>query len=147
MASNLPSTSTASNDDSYPTDIRAIMGPGRGLDYHQTIVKLLLRMESSGRIDQSLLRVFIGLAPSYLLLDCTTQGGTAKWSLGFHRVVDVMIALHERGELEFDTVNEASKACSEVWSISGEFLFAFYFLGYSSANDVHVWGFYSHVAG
>ncbi len=31
----------------------------------------------------------------------------------------VIIALHRRGELDLETLNEASKACAEAWSICG----------------------------
>ena len=41
------------------------------------------------------------------------------WSTGFSRLVDVLTALHRRGELELETVSEASKACSECWSVAG----------------------------
>ena len=32
--------------------------------------------------------------------------------------MDVLTALHSRGELELETVNAASKACSECWSVA-----------------------------
>jgi len=70
-----------------------------------------------------MLRFFISLSPSYIIHDTTTKAtageGIQKWSLGFHRLVDVLLALHAQGVLELETVNEASKACSEVWSVTG----------------------------
>lgn len=79
-----------------------------------------MTLESS-TIDQSTLRRAIGLASSYLVTDTSTNSerGIQTWSIGFHRLVDVMVVLHSRGELELETVNEASKACSECWSIAG----------------------------
>ena len=34
-------------------------------------------------------------------------------------LVDVVVALHARGELELATLSEASKACSECWTAAG----------------------------
>jgi len=45
--------------------------------------------------------------------------GLVSWNAGFNRLVDVMVALHRRGELELSTVNAASKACSECWNVAG----------------------------
>ncbi|KAF9646004.1 hypothetical protein BDM02DRAFT_3189196 [Thelephora ganbajun] len=45
--------------------------------------------------------------------------GLASWNVGFNRLVDVMVALHRRGQLELSTVNAASKACSECWNVAG----------------------------
>lgn len=42
-----------------------------------------------------------------------------SWTAGLNRLVDVLIALHSRGELELETVNAASKACSECWTVAG----------------------------
>ena len=47
------------------------------------------------------------------------ERGLSTWSMGFNNLVDVLIALHTLGELELETVNEASKACSECWMIAG----------------------------
>ncbi|KAG0709654.1 hypothetical protein DFH29DRAFT_885197 [Suillus ampliporus] len=75
----------------------------------------------SGAIDQAMLRRAIGLASSYLITDTSTnsESGIQTWCTGFHRLVDIMVVLHSRGELELETVNEASKACSECWSVAG----------------------------
>lgn len=91
-------------------------------DYAQLVIDTLGGMtQSSGVIDQRVLRHVISLASTYLLLDSSTntEGGLTTWHIGFHRLVDVLTALHRRGELELQTVNEASKACSECWSIAG----------------------------
>jgi hypothetical protein len=47
------------------------------------------------------------------------ERGMNTWTVGFNRLVDVVVALHGRGELEFETVNQASKACSECWAVAG----------------------------
>lgn len=46
-------------------------------------------------------------------------GGIISWTAGLNQLVDVLAALHSRGELELETVNAASKACSECWSVAG----------------------------
>jgi hypothetical protein len=46
-------------------------------------------------------------------------GGIASWSAGFNRLVEILTALHSRGELELETLNAASKACSECWTVAG----------------------------
>lgn len=33
--------------------------------------------------------------------------------------MDVVVALHARGELELESLSEASKACSECWTAAG----------------------------
>lgn len=75
----------------------------------------------SGTIDQAVLRQCLGLSSSYLVTDCTmnSAGGMGSWSVGLNRLVDVLVALHARGVLEHETVNEASKACSECWTVAG----------------------------
>jgi len=46
-------------------------------------------------------------------------GGLESWNTGFNRLVDIMVALHRQGQLDLSTVNAASKACSECWSVAG----------------------------
>ncbi|KAN0132513.1 hypothetical protein V8E53_009529 [Lactarius tabidus] len=72
-------------------------------------------------IDQSVLRQCLGLASSYLVTDTTTNptGGINTWSAGLNRLVDILTALHAREELELETVNSASRACSECWTVAG----------------------------
>jgi hypothetical protein len=61
---------------------------------------------------QAQLRTYITLASSFLALDTTLkehpQDGIATWRLGWDRIVDLLTALHYRGELEVATVNAAS---------------------------------------
>ena len=61
---------------------------------------------------QAQLRTYIMLASSFLALDTTLkehpQDGIANWRLGWDRIVDLLTALHYRGELEVATVNAAS---------------------------------------
>lgn len=47
------------------------------------------------------------------------DNGINTWFVGFSRLIDVVVALHARSELDIDTMNAASKACSECWSVSG----------------------------
>lgn len=76
---------------------------------------------SSGGVDQKMLRQCIGLSSSYLVSDVTTnpESGLNSWFTGFSRLVDVLAALHAREELELETISEASKACSECWTVAG----------------------------
>jgi len=75
----------------------------------------------TGTIDQSLLRKCLGLASSYLITDTSmnAERGLSTWICGLNNLVDVLVALHVRGELELGTMNEASKVCSECWMIAG----------------------------
>ncbi|EGO01939.1 hypothetical protein SERLA73DRAFT_104107 [Serpula lacrymans var. lacrymans S7.3] len=91
-------------------------------DYGHFVVNVLARMtHESGSIDQAILRRAINLASSYLVTDTSMNPGQgmSTWYTGFTRLVDVLVVLHSRGELELETVNDASKACSECWSVAG----------------------------
>jgi len=91
-------------------------------DYAAFVLGILGSMtRQSQSLDQSILRQCLGLASSYLVTDGTmnTERGITTWSVGFTRLVDVMLALHARNELEFETVNAASRACSECWTVTG----------------------------
>jgi len=91
-------------------------------DYGQYVVDILAKQNQlSGTIDQAVLRDCLGLSSSFLMTDVTMNptAGLASWNAGFNRLVDVMVALHSRGQLELGTVNAASKACSECWSVAG----------------------------
>ncbi|KAG2152263.1 hypothetical protein BD769DRAFT_1404152 [Suillus cothurnatus] len=84
-------------------------------DYGHFVIHIVKRMtQQSSAIDQAMLRRAIGLASSYLVTDTSTNSerGIQTWCTGFHRLVDIMV-------LELETVNEASKACSECWSVAG----------------------------
>ncbi|KAG6378533.1 hypothetical protein JVT61DRAFT_12795 [Boletus reticuloceps] len=90
-------------------------------DYAQFVLDVLAKMtRDAGAIDQAILQRAIGLASSYLVTDASTNpdGGIATWKTGFNRLADLVVVLHHRGELELDTFNEASKACSECWSVA-----------------------------
>ena len=91
-------------------------------DYGQYVVDLLAKQNQlTGDIDQSLLRNCLSLSSSFLMTDVTTNPttGLASWNTGFNRLVDIIVALHRKGQLELSTVNAASKACSECWSVAG----------------------------
>jgi len=94
----------------------------KGLNFNEAVLRILSRMtQSKGTIEQASLRHVIALAPSYLVVDSTTQAtpadGVNQWALGFNRLCEVIIALHRKSELEIETLNEASRACAEAWSI------------------------------
>ncbi|KAJ6539370.1 hypothetical protein B0H19DRAFT_1178689 [Mycena capillaripes] len=74
-------------------------------------------------IDQEILRTALALASSYLITDTSTNAdphiGTDTWAVGLNLIVDTLVALHAREELEIETVNAASKTCSECWTVAG----------------------------
>lgn len=94
------------------------------IDFHSVVVNALGDMtRTSGTIDQTMLRRLLMLTPAYLIVDNTInpESGLTRWASGFNRLVDVLLALHAKEQLETETVNEASKACSECWSVSGTY--------------------------
>lgn len=76
---------------------------------------------AGGVIDQKVIRQCLGLASSHLVTDSTMNPSTGlnSWYNGFNRLVDIVVALHNRNELELDTISAASKACSECWTAAG----------------------------
>lgn len=96
---------------------------GKGLNFNETVLKVLSKMtQNGGSIIQTDLRKLIALAPSYLIVDSTVHenaaDGVNQWALGFNRLCEVTVALHRKGELELETLNETSRACAEAWSIA-----------------------------
>ncbi|RDB22697.1 hypothetical protein Hypma_010182 [Hypsizygus marmoreus] len=98
------------------------MDPLNPTDYGSFVVQVLARSTRESQVlDQHVLRQCLGLASSFLVTDATMnpQSGVHSWNTGFTRLVDLLVALHARNELELETVNAASRACSECWSASG----------------------------
>jgi len=96
--------------------------PTAPTDYGQFVVETLAKQNQlTGNVDQTVLRHCISLSSSFLMTDSTTNPttGLASWNAGFNRLVDIMVALHRKGQLELSTINAASKACSECWSVAG----------------------------
>lgn len=89
-------------------------------DFGAFVVQSITRTSSS-RLDQGVLRQCLGLSSSFMVTDATMnpEGGTGTWFVGFSRLVDLLVALHARNELELETFNVASKACSECWGAAG----------------------------
>jgi hypothetical protein len=86
------------------------------------VVEVLNSMTArSSTIDQDVVRKCLGLSSSYLITDTTTNPteGMNSWCAGLSQIVDVLSALHSRGELELETINAASRACSECWTVAG----------------------------
>ncbi|KAF9075805.1 hypothetical protein BDP27DRAFT_1314521 [Rhodocollybia butyracea] len=94
-------------------------------NYGKFVISVLKRMSRGGSgeqsIDQVQLRRCIILSSTYLIADTCmdSERGVQTWFLGFSRLIDVMVALHARSELDLETMNAASKACSECWSVAG----------------------------
>ncbi|KAG8705443.1 hypothetical protein FRC12_000011 [Ceratobasidium sp. 428] len=98
----------------------------KSVSYEEYVVRVVSHMtKEKGVIDQVSLRSTMGLAPSYLILDTTTLPssvvGIQTWSSGFHKLVDIMLALHARDQLEVATVSSASQSCSECWTMTCSF--------------------------
>ena len=86
------------------------------------VVQVLNSMtENSSTIDQDVVRKCLGLSSSYLISDTATNPteGMTSWCAGLGQIVNVLTALHSRGELELETINAASRACSECWTVAG----------------------------
>jgi len=98
-------------------------------DYQRTVI------ESDNSDDQSSVRCLLSLASSHLVTDITTNlrtdreadqhmrgqqaaVGLETWAKGFTLLADHIIRLHDANELDLDTLNEASKACSECWMVA-----------------------------
>ncbi|ESK96002.1 hypothetical protein Moror_7347 [Moniliophthora roreri MCA 2997] len=86
-----------------------------------SMLKKKMNREDSNTIDQTVLRHCIALSSSYLVSDTCMdpEKGAHTWFTGFSHLVDVVVALHAKGQLELETINAASKACSECWSVAG----------------------------
>ncbi|KAG8747526.1 hypothetical protein FRC10_000662 [Ceratobasidium sp. 414] len=100
--------------------------PPKAVSYEEYVVRVVSQMtKAKGAIDQTSLRTTMGLAASYLILDTTMLSSSAvgiqTWSSGFHKLVDIMLALHARDQLELATVNAASQSCSECWTMTCSF--------------------------
>ncbi|KAJ7682780.1 hypothetical protein DFH06DRAFT_304704 [Mycena polygramma] len=96
-------------------------------DFSRFVIDAIKSSNTTGEraktIDQQILRAALDLASSYLVTDTSTNpdvhAGTDTWFKGLNQLVDLLAALHAREELELETVNAASKACSECWTVAG----------------------------
>ncbi|KAJ7781218.1 hypothetical protein B0H16DRAFT_1497486 [Mycena metata] len=81
--------------------------------------------QAPNKLDQEVLRVSLELASSFLVTDTSTNpdlhAGSHTWYTGLSQLVDILVAIHSKDpeELELDTINAASKACSECWTVAG----------------------------
>ena len=46
------------------------------------------------------------------------MNGIMLWTKGLQQLIDILKVLHSNGELEPETMNAASKACSECWMVA-----------------------------
>ncbi|EJU06402.1 hypothetical protein DACRYDRAFT_19572 [Dacryopinax primogenitus] len=86
-----------------------------------TLSGIMVPTEPRETIDQVVLRRWLLLLPTFLLLDTSTHpapSGLLSWQLGLHSLISLMLALHAQDQLEWDTMNAASRALAECWSIS-----------------------------
>ncbi|THV08550.1 hypothetical protein K435DRAFT_814970 [Dendrothele bispora CBS 962.96] len=107
----------SNSDDEFP-ELQPEHNPPT--NYGVFVISTMKRMPAHG-IDQTMLRKCIGLSPTYLLTDTCMdpEHGVSSWFIGFSRLIDVVVALHAKSELELETINAASRACSECWSVAG----------------------------
>lgn len=90
-------------------------------DFGRYVVDILAKQSQlTGEIDQKVIRDCLALSSSFLITDVGTNPttGLAAWNAGLKGLVDVMIALHKKAQLEAATVSAASRACSECWSVA-----------------------------
>ncbi|KAF5370115.1 hypothetical protein D9758_001042 [Tetrapyrgos nigripes] len=117
IAPSLSTIMAATNDSEFP-ELHPEQNPPT--DYGIFVISTMKRMPPH-RIDQTILRKCIGLSPSYLIADTcmNPEHGVSTWFVGFSRLIDLVVALHAKNELEIETMNAASRACSECWSVAG----------------------------
>ncbi|KIM46169.1 hypothetical protein M413DRAFT_441238 [Hebeloma cylindrosporum] len=93
-------------------------------DFDAFVTETLSRVsrdDDSSKIDQKVVRQCINMASSFLLTDTTMNPGrgVATWFSGFSNLVDLIMVLDKRDELEIETLSAASRACSECWIAAG----------------------------
>ncbi|KAJ7507834.1 hypothetical protein B0H11DRAFT_145204 [Mycena galericulata] len=78
---------------------------------------------NNSTLDQEVIRTALAMSSSFLITDTSTNpdphAGYDTWYIGLNRLVDLLVALHAREELDIETINVASKACSECWTVAG----------------------------
>ncbi|KAG6817422.1 hypothetical protein H0H87_009067 [Tephrocybe sp. NHM501043] len=100
------------------------MEPINPTDYGAFVVRVIAQSTRDSQVlDQHVLRQCLGLSSSFLITDTTTNPnistGIHTWSMGLNRLIDICVALHKRNQLDLETFNSASRACSECWTASG----------------------------
>jgi hypothetical protein len=88
------------------------------MNYNQTVNKCLSQIQfhednPDGCTNaQEILRTYIVVAPSFLMLDSsnpeTTDAGIDEWAMGMNSVVDILVALHSRLRGLMDDPNSTS---------------------------------------
>ncbi|KAJ7700116.1 hypothetical protein B0H17DRAFT_1048658 [Mycena rosella] len=129
-----------------PTQLR-LKAPLQSTDFSRFVLEAI-KASAAGTapstLDQEILRTALALSSSYLVADTSTNAdphaGSTTWFVGLNQLVDLLVVLHAREELEIETVNAASKvrhpsfllkflcgtsvnqpsqACSECWMAAG----------------------------
>jgi hypothetical protein len=99
------------------------------MNYNQTVNKCLSQIRfdeypdgSRCTNEQEILRTYIAIAPSYLMLDSsnpeTMGAGIDEWATGMNNILDILVVLHSSSRLECETVQALSEALSESWDNS-----------------------------
>nr|GAT59442.1 predicted protein [Mycena chlorophos] len=87
-------------------------------NYARFVVAAVKAATTGLKLNQEVLRTALSLCSSYLVTDTSTNddptSGSQTWFTGLNQLVDLLVALHARDELEIDTLNAASMACSEL---------------------------------
>jgi hypothetical protein len=72
-------------------------------------------------LDQQILRTALALASSFLITDTSTNpdphAGSTTWFVGLNQLVDLLVVLHAREELELETINAASKVSDVFFGV------------------------------
>ena len=87
-------------------------------NFGKIIVDALAAMtKNGGSIDQRLLRMYLTMTPSYLVMDSSmnSEGGIASWRTGFMRLVEVLVALHKpKNEMEMEILSSILMRSKEM---------------------------------
>ncbi|KAF7301686.1 hypothetical protein MIND_00734100 [Mycena indigotica] len=81
-------------------------------DYSHFVLQAVKTGSKEGGLDQAVVRTALSLCASFLITDTSTNEmtrGSQTWFTGLNQLVDLLVALHARDELEVDTFNAASK--------------------------------------
>lgn len=93
------------------------------MNYNLTVNKCLSQINYEDPIAcNEQLRTYTALAPSFLILDSShpesTGDGIDEWATGLNSIFDILVALHDASQLEYATVQAASRALGECWANS-----------------------------
>lgn len=96
-------------------------------DYGKFVVDAISHMTrnplSNGRLNQENLRNCLAMASSFMIADTTlnSESGIDSWTTGFKHLVELLLHLHRKGDLDPATMGMSIRACYECWVAIGSF--------------------------